>query len=51
MTHLFVVTSGIKPGEKILLEGLRKVKNNQHIEFEMESPEKVLSDLNHLHAE
>lgn len=51
MAHLYVVTDGLKPNEIILLDGLRKVQNNQRIRFEMESPEKVLSELNKLHAE
>lgn len=51
MPHLYVVTEGLKEGDKILVEGLRKVKNNQKIHFEFEDQQKVLSDLNDLHAE
>lgn len=51
MPHLYVVSSGLKPNEKILAEGLGKVKNNEKIESEFEPFEKVLSDLNDLHAE
>src|SRR5690606_7132224 len=46
MPHLYVVTEGLKEGDKILVEGLRKVKNNQKIHFEFEDQQKVLSDLN-----
>lgn len=51
MPHLYVVTEGLKEGDKILVEGLRKVKNNRKIHFEFEDQQKVLSDLNDLHAE
>jgi membrane fusion protein (multidrug efflux system) len=51
MPHLYVVTKGLNPNDKILLEGLGKVKNNERIESEFEPFEKALSDLNNLHAE
>ncbi len=51
MPHLYVVTSGLSPNDKILLEGLGKVKNNEKIESEFVSFEKALADLNNLHAE
>jgi len=51
MPHLYVVASGLSTNDKILLEGLGKVKNNEKIETEFVSFEKALSDLNNLHAE
>ncbi len=51
MPHLYIVTSGLSPNDKILLEGLGKVKNNEKIESEFVSFEKALADLNNLHAE
>ena len=51
MPHLYVVTAGLNPNDKILLEGLGKVKNNEKIETEFVSFEKALEDLNNLHAE
>lgn len=51
MPHLYVVASGLTANEKVLIEGLRKVKNGEEIHYEVESAEKVLSELNHLHAE
>jgi membrane fusion protein, multidrug efflux system len=51
MPHLYIVTSGITANDKILLEGLGKVKNNENIESEFVPFEKALDDLNHLHAE
>ena len=38
--HLYVVGSGLEPSDKILAEGLGKVKNNEKIQFEFVSMEK-----------
>ncbi len=51
LPHLYVVTEGLAPTDKILVEGLRKVKNGQKIRFEFMEQSKVLSELNTLHAE
>ncbi len=51
MPHIYVVTAGLNPNDKILLEGLGKVKNNEKIEAEFVPVEKAFSDLNNLHAE
>lgn len=51
LPHLFVVTGGLKKGDKILLEGLRKVKNNEEIKYEYVEPKKAIADLDKLHAE
>lgn len=51
MSHLYVVADGLKATDKILLEGLGKVKNNEKIDYEFVPFEKVISDLNKLHAE
>jgi membrane fusion protein, multidrug efflux system len=51
MPHLYVVTEGLQENDKILIEGLRKVKNNQKIEFDFHKQEKILADLRSLHAE
>ncbi len=51
MPHLYVVSAGLSPNDKILLEGLGKVKNNEKIEYEFEPFDKVMEDLNNLHAE
>ncbi len=50
MPHLYAISNGLAPDDKILLEGLRKVKENQKIEFEFVKPERVLTDLD-LYAE
>lgn len=51
MPHLYVVTAGLSAKDKILLEGLRKVKNNQEIHYDFINPQQALSELNLLHAE
>jgi membrane fusion protein, multidrug efflux system len=49
--HLYVVTDGLQENDMILVEGLRKVKNNQKIEYAFQKQEVVLADLKALHAE
>ncbi len=51
MPHMYVVTEGLTAKDKILLEGLRKVKNNDQIHYDFLNPQHVLSELNNLHAE
>lgn len=51
LPHLYMVSDGLTATDKILLEGLRKVKNNQEIKYEFVNFQKVVSDLNQLHAE
>lgn len=51
MPHLYVVTEGLHPNDKILIEGLRKVKNGEKIHTKFISFDKVLTELNQLHAE
>ncbi|MEN2399156.1 efflux RND transporter periplasmic adaptor subunit [Flavobacterium sp. MC2016-06] len=50
MPHLFVIKEGLKTTDKILLEGLRLVKENDKIEYQVVKPEAVLSNLE-LYAE
>lgn len=50
LKHLFVISKGLKEGDKILLDGLRKVKENQKIDFDFVQPAKVLTELD-LYAE
>ncbi|MEW4564808.1 efflux RND transporter periplasmic adaptor subunit [Bremerella sp. JC770] len=47
---IFVIKSGLQEGEKIILEGIRQVRDGDHIEYEFQSPEDVLSKLKY-HAE
>ncbi|MGA0555877.1 efflux RND transporter periplasmic adaptor subunit [Larkinella sp. VNQ87] len=50
MPHIFAVQSGLQPDDKILLEGLRQVRENEKIHCKFLQPESVLSHLN-LYAE
>lgn len=45
MEDLFVVTAGLKEDEKILLEGLRKVRDNDKISYKFEEPKRVMATL------
>lgn len=51
MPHLYVVASGLSSGDKILAEGLGKVKNNEKINYEFVSFAKELAELKNIHAE
>lgn len=51
LPHLYVVTSGLTAADKILLEGLGKVKDGDKIENEFESFDKVLNDIKNIEAE
>lgn len=45
MPDLYAVSDGLSENDKILLEGLRKVKNDDKIEFDFEKPELAISQL------
>jgi membrane fusion protein (multidrug efflux system) len=45
MPDLYIVKDGITPSDKILLEGIRKVKDGEKISYTYEAPEKVLPKL------
>lgn len=50
LQHLFIVKSGLKETDKILLEGIRLVKENEKVKYKLEKPETVISHLE-LYAE
>jgi membrane fusion protein (multidrug efflux system) len=50
LPDLFVISGGLKDDEKILLEGLRMVKDGDRIEYRVQKASQVLNDLK-LHAE
>ncbi|MFD2934087.1 efflux RND transporter periplasmic adaptor subunit [Spirosoma flavum] len=50
MPHIFVVRTGLNKDDKILLEGLRQVKENEKIQYTYMKPESVISNLS-LYAE
>lgn len=45
MPDLYVVASGITAADKIVLEGVQKVKDDDKIKFEYQKPEEVLAHL------
>jgi len=45
MPDLYVVSGGLKANDKILLEGVQKVKEDDKISFEYRSPNEVISSL------
>lgn len=50
LPHIYVVASGLGKDERILLDGLRMVQENQKINARFQAPEKVMSNLD-LYAE
>ncbi len=50
LPHLFEVRKGLKEGDKILLEGIRKVKAGEKIQYEFQDPKSVINHLE-LYAE
>lgn len=50
LPHIFAVASGLKPDDKILLEGLRQVRENEKIHTKFQKPDSVISHLS-LYAE
>jgi membrane fusion protein, multidrug efflux system len=50
MPHIYAVQSGLEETDKILLEGLRLVRENEKISFNFKNPKEVLSHLD-LYAE
>jgi membrane fusion protein (multidrug efflux system) len=51
LQHLYVVTEGLEDKDRVLIEGLRKVKNGQTISSKLVDIRTVLENLNSLHAE
>lgn len=47
---IFVLKSGLKPGEKIIFEGIRQVRDGDKIKYEFRDPNEILSNLKY-HAE
>jgi membrane fusion protein (multidrug efflux system) len=51
MPHLYQVVEGLSEGDTILVEGLRKVKNNDKVEFLFEPQSQIIAGMKALHAE
>lgn len=45
ITDLYVITSGIDENDKILLEGVQKVKDDEKIKYDYVSPKEVINNL------
>lgn len=45
LPDLYILKSGLKKTDKIVLEGIRKVKDGQKIHYAFEKPEKVIKNL------
>jgi membrane fusion protein (multidrug efflux system) len=50
LENIFIISKGLSKNDKILLDGIRKVKNNEKIESEYLEPKSVFSNLK-LYAE
>jgi membrane fusion protein (multidrug efflux system) len=50
LPDLYVIKNGLKDGEKILLEGLRTIKENDRITYQFIDPKQVINNLG-LHTE
>jgi membrane fusion protein (multidrug efflux system) len=51
LPHQYVVTSGLREGEHILIEGLRRVRDGDAITSNLRNPDEVFAELNRLLAE
>jgi membrane fusion protein (multidrug efflux system) len=45
MPDLYIVSGGLTEGDKILLEGVQKVKEDDKIVFDFKDPREAISDL------
>lgn len=50
LPHAFIVDGGLDDGDRVLLEGLRKVQDGKHVEVKFEEPTEVFAQLDY-HAE
>ena len=50
LPHLYIVFKGLSEKDRLLLEGLNRVREDEFIEAQFVPPEKALEKL-HLHAE
>ncbi|MCA8972418.1 MAG: efflux RND transporter periplasmic adaptor subunit [Planctomycetes bacterium] len=47
MDDVFVLASGLEPGDKIVLDGVRQVRDGERVESEFRDPKVVLKNLKH----
>jgi membrane fusion protein (multidrug efflux system) len=50
LDDIYVIKEGLGVNDKIVFEGIRQVKDGDKVEYELEAPEKILSNLKY-HAE
>ena len=50
LPHIFIISKGLNENDKILLEGLRLVEENEKIKYTFVKPDSVISHLS-LYAE
>jgi membrane fusion protein (multidrug efflux system) len=50
LPHRYVVASGLRDGERVLIEGLRRVRDGDVIEPRVRDPHEVFEELSHLPA-
>jgi membrane fusion protein, multidrug efflux system len=50
LDDVFVIHKGLKVGDRIILEGIRQVRDGEKVEYEFLAPEKALGNLKY-HAE
>lgn len=50
LDDIYLISKGLSPSDKIVLEGIRQVRDGDKVEFEYQNPEEVLSNLKY-HAE
>ncbi len=51
LPHIYEVTKGLTLNDTLLVEGLRKVKDGEHIKTRFKTMFDIMCDLDHLHAE
>lgn len=51
LPHIYTVTSGLSVKDQVLIEGLRKVKNGDHVKIKIKPYSEVIEELKNLHAE
>lgn len=51
MPHLYTVADGLQETDRILVEGLRRVKNGQKIKYDFVDLQRIMKELHQLHVE
>lgn len=51
LPHLYAIEAGLEEGERVLIEGLRRVRDGDHIEVRPRELDEVVDTIRHLHAE